>query len=188
MQNESSIKKVISFIKEHYGFNVINVQPLEGYANLNFRVKDDKGNSYVFKSHQNDRDPQFFKSETRVLDQLNKCFPDQFPRPIKAKDGSFIISRENEGLLQTDRLLSWVEGDLMVNTPHSIDLFDSFGRLLAKMDKELLGMNDPIIAARHIEWDIQYFLDLRSKSKSISNPSLQKMVDYYFLQYNQSVI
>ncbi len=69
----------------------------------------------------------------------------------------------------THRILSWVEGDLLVNVPHTADLFESFGRLLAKMDKELMAMNDPIIAARHIEWDIQHFLDLRSKSKSISD-------------------
>ncbi len=83
----SAIEKLVSFIQEHYGIDVIDVKSLEGYANLNFRVKDKNGNLYVYKSNQHTDDLLFFESETAVLDQLNKRLPNNFPKPIQAKNG-----------------------------------------------------------------------------------------------------
>ncbi|MCD4731997.1 MAG: aminotransferase class III-fold pyridoxal phosphate-dependent enzyme, partial [Bacteroidales bacterium] len=188
MLNTSTGENIISFINENYGIDVIDVKPLEGYANLNFRIKDDKGNSYVYKSHQHADDKLLFESETTVLHQLTKLFPNEFPKPIQALNGDYIIQHENEDDNTSDRILSWLEGDLMVNAHHTSDLFESFGSFLGNMDKELLEMNDPIIAARNMEWDIKHFLDLRLKSKSITNPSLRKLVDYYFVQYKEFVL
>jgi Ser/Thr protein kinase RdoA (MazF antagonist) len=187
MLHTSTGENIISFIKEHYGIDVIDVKPLEGYANLNFRIKDDKGNSYVFKSHQHADDKLLCEPETAVLNQLTKQFQNKFPKPIQALNEAYIIKQESKDNNTTNRILSWLEGDLLVNVPHSINLFVSFGNFLAKLDKELLEMNDPVIAARHMEWDVQHFLDLHSKSKCITDPSLRKLVDYYFVQYKEFV-
>lgn len=188
MRNNSAIEKLISFIKENYSIDVINVKPLEGYANLNYRITDDRGNLYVFKSHLGTDDQLLFEAESNILLQLNAKFKNKFPKPVQANDGSFIVNSKNEKNNNTYRLLSWINGDLLVNVPHSAELFRSFGVLLAKMDKELMTVNNPIIAARHIEWDLQHLLDLRSKSKSISDLSIRKLVDYYFLQFKEFVL
>lgn len=188
MLNSSTGENIISFIKENYGIDVIDVKPLEGYANLNFRIKDDKGNSYVYKSHQHADDKLLFESETTVLHQLTKQFPNEFPKPIQALNGDYIIQHENEDDNTTNRILSWLEGDLLKDIKHSQQLFESFGEFLAKLDKELLEMNKPVFAARYMEWDIQHFLDLRAKSNFITDPSLRKLVDYYFVQYKEFVL
>lgn len=184
MLDNSANEKLINFIKENYGIEVIEVKPLEGYANLNFRIKDNKGDFYVYKTFQSSNAQSYFESETSVLNQLNNKLSNKFPKPIGTKNGSFKIDQENT----IHRILTWLEGELLVNAPHTFELFESFGDILAKLDKELLEINDPVIKARHIEWDIQHFLDLRDKSKSISNPSLRKLVDYYLLQSKEIVL
>jgi len=181
-------EKLIKFIKEYFGIEVVDVQTLEGYANLNFRIKDVEERSYVYKSFQHADDLLFFESETEVLNKLTKKFPDKFPKPIPAINGAYIVKQVQGNDKTNNRILSWLEGDLLKDVQHNQQLFRSFGEFLASMDKEFLEINDPVIKARHIEWDIQHFLDLRSKSKSISDPSLRKLADYYFLQYKEFVL
>lgn len=181
-------EKLIGFIKEHYGIDVIKVKPLEGYANLNFRITGTNGDLYVYKSFQSGGDPLFYDSETKVLQWLAKKIPNKFPEPIQSLNGEYIIEQGNGDDLTKNRILTWLKGDLFKDANHSRKLFESFGEFLAKMDTLLLKVKDPVIAARHIEWDIQHFLDLSEKSKSISDPSIRKIVDHYLLQFKENIL
>lgn len=187
MHADLNSEKLIGFIKEHYGIDVIEVKPIEGYANLNFRITDSNENLYVYKSFHSTGDPWFFDLETKVLQRLTKKIPNKFPEPIQALNGAYITEQGKEDDSPKNRILSWLEGDLFKDVNHSRELFESFGGLLAKMDMELMDINDPIIKARHIEWDLQHILELGKKTNSISDSSLRKIVDHYLLQFKEFV-
>jgi len=187
MQSFLNSEKLIGFIKQHYAIDVVDVKPLEGYANLNLRIKDKHGNLYVYKSFQQTDDRDFYESEVVVLNKLHQSLPGKFPKTIQSTKGNNFIKSIDKDQISTNRILSWLDGDLMCNVEHNQKLFESLGEILANMDKELMGIDDPVIKSRHIEWDIQHFLELQKKTNTISDSSLWKLVEHYFLQFKQFV-
>ena len=131
MQADLNSEKLIGFIKKHYGIDVIDVKPLEGYANLNFWIKDANGKSFVFKSFQQSEDQSLFESEVVVLNQLNRTLAGKFPKTIQSINGDYFVEDKGNKQISTNRILTWLEGDLMCNVEHNPKIFESLGELLA---------------------------------------------------------
>jgi ethanolamine-phosphate phospho-lyase len=105
----------------------------------------------------------FSVDESNLLEILSNKLPSYFQKPVKSINRDYLVIDNESNKIY--RLLSYVEGDLLVNAPHTKELFESFGKLLAKMDNELMGKRYLSIMSRKYDWDILQF-DLNVKTFS----------------------
>ncbi|HPE57611.1 MAG TPA: aminotransferase class III-fold pyridoxal phosphate-dependent enzyme [Bacteroidales bacterium] len=180
---ENAAAMVDQLVRQMYGFEPTLIEELAGYDNLNYKIKTSDDQQFVFKINEGDGQKQF-EAESRILNLLAQKYPGKFQNAVPTKDGqdSFLF----EG--KTCRMLSWLDGDFLANEDHSALLLSSFGSLMAHMDKTLLEIDDTVIKARRIEWDVQHVLELKPKLKSITDPEVRKLVDYYLLQFKEAVL
>jgi len=155
MNKQSIVKDAIGeWLMKHYGIASF-VKPLAGYADLNFKVKDQAGNAWVFKIASPELTPRQLELQTLLLDHLeHKAIDLQLPQTHRSLHGEAVIREEWEGEERLLRLLSWVPGQLMVDQkPHTIALMENWGEAAGKITAALKDFDHP---AAHFEdeWDI----------------------------------
>jgi 4-aminobutyrate aminotransferase-like enzyme/Ser/Thr protein kinase RdoA (MazF antagonist) len=107
--------------------------------------------------------------------------------PIKNIHGEIITQVDIDGKPQLLRLLTFVEGKFLAEANHTPELFESLGQFMAKIDKSLLGFKSAGIEARKLDWDLQNINNCRPLKDHITNPSDRKIVDHYFIQWDEHV-
>ncbi len=171
-------------LQTFYGIHNPKTKKLEGYDSLNFHIRSDAYNA-VLKIHDNDGQTQaLLDAEHKLLQRLSAIEGQEFPKVFKTKTGESMVSNE-EG---TFRILSFVEGEFLAEVSHTPSLFRSFGNFIGKMNKELLGAFDPVIAAKVTRWDLQHCLVNREYLSCIADPMDRTLVDYFFLQFEEHVL
>ena len=184
MDSHSKEEQIRNILNKVYNLRIKEVDSIVGYTNLNYKVVDEAGNKYIVKEHPSTLENiELYTAESQVLDDLAAKYPQHFQKPVKTARGDYLSISKRESLLY--RVLGWLEGDFLNEVDHNPELFYSFGAFLAKMDKELMMIEPPVIKARQIDWDLQNILNLRQKIRFISNPSIRKLLDYYFIQIKE---
>ncbi|WP_297794915.1 aminotransferase class III-fold pyridoxal phosphate-dependent enzyme [uncultured Eudoraea sp.] len=173
-----------SVLKKYYSLDNAMITPMEGYASSNFRIEL-KEHTYVLKVYEKTRkNESVLKAENTILEILSKLADYEFPNPIKSIDGKFLESDENS----IYRLLSFIEGDFLIDIRHSDTLLSSFGTFLARMDKELSNHSDIVVNGIQTQWDLKHFNLNKKYIDFIENRNDKKLLSYFFLQYEEIVI
>jgi len=181
-------KKLKNILKENFNLDIATVHQLVGYANLNYKVTDTIGNKYICKELPATRfNKELIAAESTILRQLAESQPGFYQKSLRARNNEFLCEDSYINGPVIFRVLSWLDGIFFKETNHTPDLLKSFGQSLARMDLELKKTASIVIRARQIEWDLQYFLNLQGKLNHISDPSLRKMVYYFFIQFKEFV-
>ncbi|RLD84181.1 MAG: aminotransferase class III [Bacteroidetes bacterium] len=176
---------ISELLKSQFNINNAQISKLNGYANINYLVQDAQ-RKYVLKEYRYEpRLLEFINAENKLLDTLSEQLPGYFQTPVKANNNTFIVEGLQEGKIY--RLLYYIEGALFAETKHSKELFESFGAILAKMDKTLQKLHSPAIEARRYEWDILQIDYVKKFFKDIPDPADRKLVEYFYQQYNEVV-
>ena len=168
-----------------FNVQVDTVKKLVGEVNINYLVKSGS-DKFIFKESLLDPDIlDFSQDESELLESLSGKIPAFFQKPVKAVDGNYLVTDEESNKLY--RLLHYIDGELFVDAEHTESLFESFGNLLAKMDRELDGKRYLSIMSRQYDWDILQF-DLNVKNiQFIKNAGDRRLVEYFHLQFEQEV-
>ncbi len=179
---ENLIKKTL---KNHFNIHAIEIKKLVGEVNINYLVITEN-EKFIFKESPLDRETiDFSVDESSLLEVLSNRLPFYFQKPVKSVSEGYLVVDNKANKVY--RLLSYVEGELLVNAHHTKELFESFGELLAKMDKELIGERYLCIMSRKYDWDILQF-DLNSKNiKYIEDIEVRRLVEYFHLQFHEVV-
>lgn len=169
---------------DHYDLPDCKLTPLEGYDSVNFRVTSEKG-TYVLKEHPfTEATFQLLRGEHLVLDQLAGMETHDFPKSIPTLHGDSMLVEGDK----IYRLLSFVEGDFLGDVVHTKDLLYSFGTFLGNMDKITAPLHSAAIAAKETQWDLQYFHNNYRYLSSIPDSKDRRLVDYFFLQFDEQVL
>jgi len=179
------MKSIKLWIKEAFQIEVKSVDELVGYANLNYKITDQNGSIYILKEYDiDDEIKELIKTESEVLDLLVKSGRADFPATIKTQSNDYYFTKENK----VYRLLSWIDGDFLADIHHSNELLYSFGDFLANLNLELLKVSKTTIKARHIDWDLQYLMDLKERISYIFDLETKKYIHNFLNQYHENVI
>jgi ethanolamine-phosphate phospho-lyase len=175
-------------LEKIYGIKNAALKNLEGYDSINIRVITEEGQKFVWKQNPDSPlDRAFLEAENLVLLKLAGDLPYNFPVPQKSISDQLLVAAEHAEGKTLHRLLTFVEGDFLDRVEHTPELFNSLGTFLARMDKALLEFRHPGIEARRREWDLQH-LELTLKYiRLIEDPRKRKLVEYFFLQFNEVV-
>jgi Ser/Thr protein kinase RdoA (MazF antagonist) len=171
-----------------FALNPIEIRKLWGYDNLNYLIKTIDG-QYVFKTYiKNTETLALVEAENKALLFLHNTNNNNFPKPIKFKDDSFVKILEIEGTERICRLLSFLEGELLGYVTHTKILFQSLGRFIAQLDLQLQSFNNSTIKARQWQWDIQYLHLNKKYIKDIPSAKDRSLINYFFQQYEENVL
>ena len=179
------IRSIEKILNKSFNIQAEEIVKLVGEVNINYLVVS-KTKKFIFKESPLEQETiDFSADESDLLEVLSDKLPAFFQKPVKSANGSYlVIDREAKKIY---RLLSYIEGKLLVDVPHSEELFESFGELLAKMDQGLMNKRFLSIKSRQYDWDILQF-DLNVKNiKYIEDVRVRRLVEYFHLQFHEVV-
>ena len=176
-----------SILHQEFGVEALEIKKLVGYDNVNYLVRTSTSR-YILKTYKwNQQLYDQLLAESEVLIHLSKTKQNIFPNPVNAIDGKLVKTVESSDGKIIIRLLSYLEGTFFSEAPHNKELFISFGRFLATMDKELLDFKNYTIQSRQYEWDIQFVHLNKDFVRDIPNPENRKVVEYFLMQFEEIV-
>ena len=174
-------------LKEQFGINAIRVERLSGLDNANYLVET-LTEKYIFKTYPATEDAlSLVEAENKALLFLQNEGQRNIQIPIPSKNQSYTAIVAINGKEFICRMLSYLEGEFLVDVPHTKKLFRSFGRFLARLDLKLQQFTDFRVAARKLKWDIQYLNLTKKYLESIPDKKDRSLVHYYIQQYEENV-
>ena len=153
-----------------YAFDA-TAQTLPGEYDDNFHLICSDARQFVLKIMHPARERAFVDMQCRALSHLAQRAPHlSLPRVHPtAKGESFSQMQLSDGTSRFVWLLTFLPGTVLAQTnPHSFELLESLGRLLAEMDIALLDFSHPF-AKRELKWDLTSSLWAREFLPQIKN-------------------
>jgi 4-aminobutyrate aminotransferase-like enzyme/Ser/Thr protein kinase RdoA (MazF antagonist) len=176
-----------TLLETEFGFSQCTIKRLDGYENFNYLVNS-KSYKYIFKTYVYDAMLlDILIAENEVLNFLQSEASKQFPKPIPFSSGELIKVLDINGKKCICRMLSFLEGTFIGNTPASEQLMQSLGEFLAKLDLKLQGLNNHVYRGRQWEWDLQYFCLNKKYIEAIPDAHNRNIVYYFFKQFEEKL-
>ena len=174
-----------TLLSKHYSLEDISLTKMEGYNSSNYRV-DAKQGRFVLKVYPV-QEKEDVLAETAMIQQLDFLPKDATSNPIKNTNGDLLTHTILDGEEKILRLMFFVEGQFIAEAIHTDKLLRSLGAFIAKIDNHLIGYRNIGIQARSLDWDLKNINVSRQLKHHISSASDRKLVDYFFLQWDQHV-
>lgn len=175
MKDMDQLEEIIA----SYGIKPQEIERLDGYSSINYRVKSE-GINQLIKHYMDISEYEFISEEDRLLKLLSsKGLP--FQLPVSRHD---MKSLENGSF---SRLLPFIEGDLLSSVEQTDSLLRSFGEAVGHLNYYLLSEKSNIIKSRELFWDLKHALVNAPKASYIKNPNDRKLVTYFLDLFEQNV-
>lgn len=172
-----------SILNTYYGLTDCTLTALEGYDSINFKVSSNKGLFVLKKYSYTEETLALLASEDKAATTLDAIAHINFPKSIaNIKGKAFTIIDDF-----IYRLLPFIDGVFIANTPKNEQLLLSFGTALGIIDKTLQGHYDAIFAAKETIWDLAYLKKSQQYITDIIDKKDQNLVRYFFLQFDEHV-
>lgn len=172
-------------LKDHYGLTNCSSQKMDGYISVNYRIRSND-DIYVLKVYDySDRILDEIIGETAMIDRLTHLDKHSVSKAIFNINNEVVTIERGENKIY--RLLSYVEGDFLANIQHTSKLFQSLGNFMGKIDIALKELKNSGIESRKLEWDLQNLHMIKPLIDHIHEPSRKKIVQYFFIQWDQHV-
>ena len=176
-------KLAAKFLEEYYGLSG-KLKRLNAYASENYLVETTQG-KYILKVYINDPRPDLIEAENSILLALSSNESLGLPRPIQSINGEYQLSLDEDKNHYDIRLLSYVEGTFLAEIQPDIDSYQSLGSYMARLDKELLLLKNPVVQSRTYHWNIQHIRLSEEKIQYIKGAAKQNLVRYFIMQYRE---
>ncbi len=175
-------------LKKDYNLDDLTIKKLYGYDNLNFFVET-KNKKYVLKLYDsNSVSKDLLFAENDILIFLSNKEKDLFPYPIKSKFGKYIDEFEFNNKKTIFRLISYLEGDMLVDIESSKLLFESFGTKVATMNKHLMSYKNAIYEAHSTVWDVSNTLMSKKYLKHIKDTENREITEYFMNLFEKQAL
>lgn len=139
------LRKLALDVLKQYPFEVSDLRLVGVYTNTLFRVRTVDGNSYMLRICKPGwRTETDLLSEVMWLQALNRDTDIGVPQPYPARNGTFIISAQAEGIPGTRRcvLMSWITGSSLEGQLTEPNLY-KMGVLFARLHQHTAGFSPP---------------------------------------------
>jgi len=192
---------VLQIAQEWYGLQDPEITVLPGEIDLNFKIRQADGQSFVLKISHPNTEPELLDFQNELLQHLAaQSLPLLLPNVLPDRSGAYLSSyTDSEGQTRQVRLLSWVDGRVWakVNPPDE-EVLESLGEAVGMLDSALANFQHPA-AHRELKWDaakmpwieahltlfegerlelLQYFLALFQKQVAPQLSSLRHSIIY----------
>ncbi len=166
------------------------VRRLSSERDQNFLVRFADGGRGVLKISHAGEERAILELQHLALRRLAERAPGvALPKVLLAVDGAELVELTgSEGETHYARLLSWVPGMLLAEVrPHTPELLESLGRVIAQLDLGLEGLDHPA-ARRDLKWDLARAGWIRAHLASVDNPSRRALVERVLDRFDREVV
>jgi 4-aminobutyrate aminotransferase-like enzyme/Ser/Thr protein kinase RdoA (MazF antagonist) len=174
-----------TLLSEHYNLEDISLTKMEGYNSSNYRV-DAKQGKFVLKVYPVQEKADVL-AETAMIQQLAFLPEDAVSNPIKNVTGDLVTHALIDGEEKILRLMFFVEGQFIAEATHTDKVLRSLGSFIGKIDHHLIGYKNIGIQARNLDWDLKNINVSRQLKHHITSTSDRKLVEHFFIQWDQHV-
>ena len=167
-----------------------DARPLPGEYDDNFHLATPDGRAFVLKIMHVAREDSFVDMQCRALAHLAERAPHlALPRVIPNSTGQlFAHVQTADGARRIVWLLSFLPGSTLAEVqPHTPELLESLGRLLAEMDAALLDFSHPA-ANRILKWDLSRSLWAREKLSAVVDPQRRALAEHFLNLFEQEAV
>ncbi len=161
-------------------------RPLPSERDQNFLLRLADGSRVVLKIAHAGEDRDVLELQTLALRQLADRVPGlALPRVCTAVDGAEIVEIAGvDGAGHFARLLTWVPGMLLADVrPHTPELLESLGQVIAQIDTGLEGL-DHAAARRELKWDLARAGWIREHLSSVDDARRRTIVERILDRYD----
>ena len=166
------------------------VRPLPGEYDDNFHLSAPDGRAFVLKIMHAARETSFVDMQCRALAHLaDRASHLALPRVISNSGGQlFAHVPTPDGSRRIVWLLSFLPGVALAEVqPHTPELLESLGRLLAEMDTALLDFSHPAVN-RILKWDLSRSLWAFEKLPSVADPQRRALAEHFLNLFEQEAV
>ena len=163
---------------EPYPISPIKITRLAGYGSTNYKVEDLDGQTYLFKHHMDPNSIKRIKAENKIMTYLSEQLPIEVSSP--SYDG--LITYPDRSF---SRMLCFINGIFLKDVEATSELSFNFGKTIALSHQSLSTYRDADIEAYDHKWNLINCLDSCEDIFLISDPTQQKIVNYFLEQYKQ---
>jgi len=167
-----------------------DVRPLPGEYDDNFRLATPDERGFVLKIMHVAREDSFVDMQCRALAHLAERAPHlALPRVSPNSSGQlFAHVQTADGARRIVWVLSFLPGSTLAEVqPHTPELLESLGRLLAEMDAALLDFSHPA-ANRILKWDLSRSLWAREKLSAVVDPQRRALAEHFLNLFEQEAV
>lgn len=184
-----NITDAYEFIKKAYNIKPTEITELIAYDDRNFRVKSNEG-EFVLKvtNAEDSKNQSFMEAQTRVMLILEK---ENFkcPVPRLTVDGKyFTLEQLNGGTCHFIRLLKYVPGTVLNETPPERTMYYDVGRYLGLLLQKFSKIDAGYYKEHTYEWMLEKAADARMSIKVIPDCSRRQMVLHILNEFEENII
>ncbi|CAN5544576.1 phosphotransferase [soil metagenome] len=143
-------------LAEHWGIQASNPSRLDTERDDTFRADTADGIVTIKIAHPRDA-PALIDMQSAALEHARAVDPGLPLQSVIPTTGG---SRSAAVAGRTARVLSWIDGDLVHDSPQSSALFEDAGRMLGRLNRALADFRHPG-AIRDLAWDLPRLPELR---------------------------
>ncbi|WP_119301315.1 aminotransferase class III-fold pyridoxal phosphate-dependent enzyme [Dongia deserti] len=179
--------EVAGIARELYGLTG-SLTPLDSERDQNFRLSEADGTNWVLKVANEAEDSQalaFQAALLRHVQAVDPALPLPHLRPTLAGE-DLGKTRQRGGAEHFVRLVSWLPGQLFSSCRKTVDLHDSLGEILGRLDRALQGFGH---AGGHrlFDWDIKQAGRSRARLEFINDPAQRAILEHFLGRFENEV-
>ena len=166
-----------------------NVRPLPSERDQNFLIRFADGRRGVLKISHAGEERSILELQHLALKRLAERAPGvAVPRVLPGTDGAEILEATGgDGETYYVRLLSWINGAMLADVrPHTPELLESLGRVIAQVDVGLEGLEHPA-ARRPLKWDLARAGWIREHCDAIADRARRMLVQRVLDRFDEDI-
>lgn len=182
------MKDAEALARTFYG-KILEAHELGGERDRNFRMKAQDGSQFLLKISNPAEAADIVDLQIGVLNHLRDKAPDlPVPHMVPTLEGAYKTQIQlDDGRSSIMRMLTFLPGKLLVQSPHTTAQRRTLGHFLARLDQALDGFDHP--AARHdLLWNVAAAHRLRGMIDSIADAGRRKLVHQFMEQYESATL
>ncbi len=182
------LKRITGFLRRDYNIKA-DIKDLPGYQDMNYLVSSLSGERFILKITPDAGNLDFIRSQNRILVGLShREYGRAIPFPIENINGELVSEVQWEGKTGFARLFHFIEGDFLAEQKPDLAFFKDLGRIFGQMDRDMEGLEDPVLKSRTHEWDLARVMEVADDVHLISNPADRRLVHYFLMKYREEVL
>ena len=185
-----SFEEIAKILQGHYNIDSLKLSDLGSYIDQNILVSDLQGNQSVLKIHDGAEQKEVIQCQIDAAQIISQYRSElQLPLTIISLKGNEIETvLALSGQKHFVRLIRFVEGQMLKDLPqHSDALLEHVGKTVAATDVALQDFYQAAANRPNIPWDLKNARQVSKLSIHIKCPAKRRIVDYFFMKYENEV-
>jgi ethanolamine-phosphate phospho-lyase len=174
-------------IAAKFGLKIIDAKSLDGdinYSNRKYVLTAADGKKYILKVFPDEKEWILAREESLLLAAIGDQLSFKVPQNIALENGDLFFQYDGDNA----KLLHYIDGDFIADAVQTEQLLYALGTKIAALNKLLMPIENAVLAARKLFWDIQHTQMSSAKLQNIVEPERRKIIRYYIDRFVQFVL